>query len=245
MSKKGRQMSKSLAVLGTAVASAVALALVLSTAPLLGQRGEVAVAGPPRCSGGGDGGSGESPTASPTPTQSRPGPIPTLPLPTGSKTPSPTGSASPSASASPTGASTPNQDAPNPAATTPTPTPTGTATTEPINPPPDSTTRCESKITISYASNRQRFSGEVRSAKAVCERGRRVQLRRDRDGSRRDPVVARTTTTRRGRYTIPLPDRNGRRFYTKVTRQRAVTRNGNEIVCLGDRSRTVSTKNPL
>ncbi len=186
MSKKGRQMSKSLAVLGTAVASAVALALVLSTAPLLGSRGEVAVAGPPRCSGGGDGGSGESPTASPTPTQSRPGPIPTLPLPTGSKTPSPTGSASPSASASPT---SPNQDAPNPAATTPTPTPTGTATTEPVNPPPDSTTRCESRITIAYAPNRQRFSGEVRSAKAVCERGRRVQLKAR---SRRLPAATRS-----------------------------------------------------
>ncbi len=223
--------STSLAVLGTAVASALALALVLSSAPLLGQQGESALAAAPRCSGGGGGGS-----PSPTPTStSNPGPLPTLPLPTGSATPSPT----PSGSASP---SEPPQQAPAPALTTP--TPTGSPSESPVNPPPDSTTRCESKITIEYNGNRQRFTGQVRSGKQICERGRRVFLKRDRDEGR-DPTVATTVTNREGRYRIPLPDRNGRRFYAQTPRQMVTTAGGQDIVCKGDRSRTVSTRNPL
>lgn len=225
--------STSLAVLGTAVAGALALALVLSSAPLLGQQGDSALAAAPRCSGG-DGGGGGSPSPTPTST-SNPGPLPTLPLPTGSSSASPTGSPSPSE---------PPEQAPAPAMTTPVGTPTGSPSETPVNPPPDSTTRCESKITIEYNGNRQRFSGEVKSAKRICERGRRVFLKRDRNEGR-DPTVATTVTNREGKYQIPLPDRNGRRFYAQTPRQMVTTANGQDIVCKGDRSRSVSTRNPL
>jgi hypothetical protein len=97
---------------------------------------------------------------------------------------------------------------------------------------------------LSYSGNRQRFSGEVRSGKQVCERGRRVLLKRDRRKGR-DRTVAQTVTDREGRYRIPLPDRQGRRFYTRAPRQSATTRGGQDVTCLGDRSRTVSTRNPL
>ncbi len=230
--------STSLAVLGTAVASALALALVLSSAPLLGQQGESALAAAPRCSG--DDGGGGSPSPSPTATSTRPpGPLPTLPLPTGSASPSPTGSASPTGSPSP---SEPPEQAP--AMTTPTGSPSGSPSESPVNPPPDSTTRCESQITIEYNGNRQRFTGQVKSGKQICERGRRVFLKRDRDEGR-DPTVATTVTNREGRYRIPLPDRNGRRFYAKTPRQMVTTAGGQDIVCKGDRSRSVSTRNPL
>ncbi len=128
--------------------------------------------------------------------------------------------------------------------TTPTGSPSGSPSQSPVNPPPDSTTRCESKITIGYNGNRQRFSGEVRSAKRICERGRRVFLKRDRKGDR-DRTVASTVTNSRGKYRIPLPDRNGRRFYAQTPRQTVTTGGGQQIVCKGDRSRSVSTRNPL
>lgn len=206
------EIPKSLAILGTALASALALALILSAAPVLG-RSDSALAAGTECAGG-TGGT-PTPTPTPTPTQSSgplPGPVQTL------LSPSPTGSASP----------------------TGTPSPSGT----PTSPPPEDTTKCESRITLSYNGNRQRFSGEVRSDETACERGRRVLLKRDRK-SGRDRTVAATVTTRRGRYEIPLPDRNGTRFYTKTPRQAITTGAGEQIVCLGDRSRTVSTRNPL
>ena len=249
--KRNNEIPKSLAILGTAVASGLALALVLSSAPVLGGRDSALAAGTECTGGGGNGG-----TPSPTPTQSSgplPGPIQTL-LP--GQSPSPTPSGSPSATASPTGtpSTTPTSaDMPDPALTTPghegsptvTPsgTPTGSPSGSPVTSPPESTTRCESKITLSYSGNRQRFSGEVRSDEVACERGRRVLLKRDRK-SGTDRTVATTVTNRRGRYVIPQPDRQGNRFYTKTPRQ-TVTSRGQEIVCLADRSRSVSTRNPL
>lgn len=221
------EIPKSLAILATAVAGGLALALVLSSAPVLGGRDSALAAGT-ECTGGGGGG-----TPTPTPTQSSgplPGPIQTL-LPGQSPTPSPTGSASPTAS--------PTSRMPDPAMTTPTPSPTGTVTS-----PPESTRKCESRITLSYNGNRQRFSGEVRSDESACERGRRVVLKRDRKTGR-DRRVATTVTNRRGAYQIPLPDRRGKRFYAKTPRQTVATADGQEVVCLGDRSRSVSTRNPL
>lgn len=223
------EIPKSLAILATAVASGLALALVLSSAPVLGGRDSALAAGT-KCTGGGGGGGG---TPSPTATQTSgplPGPIQTLLSPS----PSPTGSASPTAS--------PSSRMPDPALTTP--TPTGSPSESPISPPPQSTRKCESRITLSYNGNRQRFSGEVRSDETACERGRRVVLKRDRRKGR-DRRVAATVTNNRGRYQIPLPDRSGRRFYTKAPRQTVRAADREEVVCLGDRSRTVSTRNPL
>ena len=242
---RNNEIPKSLAILGTAVAGGLALALVLSSAPVLGGRGSALAAGT-ECTGGGGGG-----TPSPTPTQSSgplPGPIQTL-LPGQSPTPTPSGSASATASPTGTPSTSPTNEMPDPALTTPAPegsptgTPTGSPSESPVTSPPESTTKCESKITLSYSGNRQRFSGEVRSDEVACERGRRVLLKRDRK-SGRDRTVATTVTNRRGRYAIPLPDRQGRRFYTKTPRQ-TITSRGQEIVCLADRSRSVSTRNPL
>lgn len=218
----------------------------LGTAPLLGSSGDTAQAAPPRCSGEGGG----SPSPSPTSSED-PGPLPTIPpLPTGSGSPSPTGtdSPSPTGTASPSGSPSQTQTpqrAPVPAQTTTTPTssPTASPSESPVNPPPDGTERCESKITISYNGNRQRFTGEVRSGKSVCERGRRVILKRDRK-ERRDRAVANTVTDREGKYRIPFASDGGGRFYTKTPRRR-VTRTGDDIVCQGDRSRTISTRSPL
>ncbi|MDP9066976.1 MAG: hypothetical protein M3N53_01330 [Actinomycetota bacterium] len=69
-------------------------------------------------------------------------------------------------------------------------------------------------------------------------------LKRDRKQGR-DPRVAATVTNREGKYRIPLPDDKGRRFYTKTPRQQVTTAGGEQIVCLPDRSRSVSTRNPL
>lgn len=221
---QSKETAKSVAVVGGAIATGLAAALVLTSAPVLGGR-DSALAAAPRCSGG-------EGTASPTPAESDPGPIPTLPLPTGSQSPSPTGSPSPTSSS----------EIPAPAMTTPESTPTPGET--PVTSPPDSTTKCQTRITLRYRANKQRFSGEVRSGKAVCERGRRVLLKRDRKKGR-DRTVATTVSRRRGKYRIPLPDRNGRRFYTKAPRQVVTTASGQEIVCMADRSRSVSTRNPL
>ena len=245
--KRNNEIPKSLAILGTAVASGLALALVLSSAPVLGGRDSALAAGT-ECTGGGGGG-----TPSPTPTQSSgplPGPIQTL-LPGQSPTPTPSGSASATATPTGTPTTTPTSaEMPDPAATTPTPgsstpagTPTGSPTESPVTGPPQSTTKCGSRITLSYNGNRQSFNGSVRSDEEACERGRRVLLKRDRKNGR-DRTVATTVTNRRGRYTIPLPDRQGTRFFAKTPRQ-AVTSGRQEIVCMGDRSRTVSTRNPL
>jgi hypothetical protein len=231
-------MSKSLVVLGTAVAGALALALVLSTAPLLGRRGSTAYAST-RCTGGGGGG---TPTPTPTTTStSSPGPLPSLTLPPpigGTPTPTPTGTASPTGSptASPT---TTSADLPEPAQTTP----TGAPTSSPTEPGPQTTRRCDSEITLQYAPNRQRFSGRVKSNEEACTQGRRVQLKRDRKKGR-DRTVARTVTNNRGRFQMPLPDRSGRRFYAVTPKQRVVS-GGEDVICNSDRSRSVSTKNPL
>ncbi len=69
-------------------------------------------------------------------------------------------------------------------------------------------------------------------------------LKRDRKQGR-DPRVAATVTNREGKFRIPLPDDRGRRFYVKTPRQMVTTGRGEEIVCKGDRSRSVSTRNPL
>jgi hypothetical protein len=232
MSRKD-PMSKSLAVLGIALTGALALALVLSTAPLLGRRGSSALAST-RCTGGGGGG-----TPSPTPTSTStagPNPIASVTnlLPGSSPSSTPTSTASPSASPTTTSA-----ELPEPAQTTP----TGTPSSSPTEPSPQTTRRCNSEITLQYASNRQRFSGRVKSDDEACRQGRRVQLKRDRKQGQ-DPTVARTVTNNRGRYQIPLPDRSGRRFYAFTPRQRAVS-GGEDVICNSDRSRSVSTKNPL
>lgn len=236
MRPSSNEIPKSLAVMGSAVASGVVVALILSTAPLLGRQAGPALAAGTECTGGE---SSPSPTSTSTGT---PLPIPTLPIPTGSATPSPSGSGTPS----PTPSASEPPDAPAPATTTPqnSPTPGATPSESPASsPPPGATQQCQSKITISYASNRQRFSGEVRSDKRACEAGRRVMLKRDRR-SGKDRTVATTVTGRNGGWRLPLPDRSGRRFYARTPRQEVSSEQG-QIVCLGDRSRTISTKNPL
>ena len=139
---------------------------------------------------------------------------------------------------------------------TPTPTPTETEDPNPIPPLPNplesesptptptstsgggETERCRSEINIAYNSAQQRFSGAVRSDKAACERGRRVTLKLDRSG--KDRTVGTTTTTRRGKWTIPF-DGNGKRYYAKAAK-RSITRSGGKIVCLGDRSKTIRAR---
>lgn len=235
---RSSEIPKSLAILATAVASGLGLALILSSAPVLGGSGSALAAGT-KCTGGGGGGG----TPSPTPTQSSgplPGPIQTL-LPGQTPSPTPSGSASPTASPSATPTS---RQAPEPVMSTHGATPTASPSESPVTSPPESTRKCESKITLSYNGNRQRFSGEIRSDESACERGRRVMLKKDRRKGR-DRTVATTVTNRRGRYQIPLPDRRGTRFYSKTPRQTVPTRGGQEVVCLGDRSRSVSTRNPL
>ena len=246
--KRNNEIPKSLAILGTAVASGLALALVLSSAPVLGGRDSALAAGTECTGGGGNGG-----TPSPTPTQSSgplPGPIQTL-LPGQSPSATPSGSASPTATPTGSPTATPTSaDMPAPAMTTPghTASPTASVTGSPTAQPTATPTgqpggaRCESEITIGHDRDRQLFSGRVRSDEAACKRGRRVKLKIDRDG-RRDRTVETTTTTRRGLWKAAFPNPRDRRFYAVVTRSTVAGTDG-ETRCLPDRSRTIRAQNP-
>ena len=112
--------------------------------------------------------------------------------------------------------------------------------TETASPTPSPTSggdeRCRSEITIRYDLERTRFSGAVRSDKASCERGRRVILKLDR-ASGKDRTVGTTTTDRRGRWAVTQVGR-GKRYYAQTPRQKVVGPGGN-VICLGDRSRSI------
>ena len=118
---------------------------------------------------------------------------------------------------------------------TPTASPTGSPTS--TDGPSGEQRRCNSEITIRHDSDRQLFSGAVRSDEAACKRGRRVNLKLDRDG--RDRTVETTTTTRRGKWKAAFPNPRGRRFYAVVTKSSTP-----RLVCLPAKSRTIRAQNP-
>jgi hypothetical protein len=86
--------------------------------------------------------------------------------------------------------------------------------------------RVESRIGI-----RGKFRGKVRSPRNACERRRTVVLKKKRPG--RDKTVGRDRTNRRGVWRINKPNARGR-FYARVKRQEK-----RNVICLGDRSKTV------
>lgn len=168
-----------------------------------------------------------NPLASPTPTPSRtasPSATPTRsPSPTPTPTPTPTPSASASSTASPSPSPTRSQTA------TPSPTPTPTPSS-----PDVVIEENDSVVTARFLTQPDRFVGRVSSA-PKCERNRQIVLKRVKTG--RDAVVGRDTTNDAGRWKVFEPNARGR-YYAKVTR-RVFTRDGLEVRCRGDRSRTV------
>jgi hypothetical protein len=66
-----------------------------------------------------------------------------------------------------------------------------------------------------------------------CEKGRRVNLFEVSPG--KDTALGHTVTVKKGKYTIPFPDANGR-YYTKVKKSMA----SRDLSCKGAQSKTIS-----
>lgn len=93
----------------------------------------------------------------------------------------------------------------------------------------------DSAVTISFARGRGRFSGQVFSDRAACERNRGVLVRKRAPG--RDPVRARVLTGARGRWVARGFRRAQGGFYAKVLNKKVEESNGAIITCLSDGSR--------
>jgi hypothetical protein len=118
-----------------------------------------------------------------------------------------------------------------------TPAPTGSTSTPGGGSGPQETIECDSEITIRFAGRTDTFKGAVNSDENVCERGRRVILKRVKAGP--DKTVGRTTTNQRGRWNIK--ERNARGRYYAQTPARTVDPPGAgaEYECGAAKSRTI------
>ena len=157
-------------------------------------------------------------------------------------------------SPSPSG-STSGTSSPSPSTSTggilPTGLPTGLPTSEPSSSestsaspsgsPQQETSRCESRITISYVerfSNQDRrsaFKGRVRSDDSLCISNRKVILKKKTaNGSKR---AGRTVTNPRGQWRIFKDNPRGR-YFAQTTQARRASDHGDHI-CEAARSRTI------
>lgn len=101
---------------------------------------------------------------------------------------------------------------------------------------------CDSNITIGYRNpyrqegDRPQFYGRVRSQEDACESGRKVLLKKARNG-KRDLTVDTTVTNQRGKWRIPAKRANGK-FYAKTPQERVPSDQG-RVTCGGDRSKGI------
>lgn len=249
--------------LGTAAAVITAGCLFVLNVGVPGSRGLVGLASAAECR---TGGAGPSPTRSPSPTgTATPRPTATgtaspTPTATGTSTPSPTPSPTRTATSAPQAApavQTPTRtptgtrrptSSPSPTSTSPRPSPTssGTATSLPTLLPTgqptspggeDSPDRfCPTRISIRYSNDAQAILGKLRSPEFRCERRRAVVLKQEVTG--KDPVIARTRSTRQSGYSFRFPRPAEGRYYTKAW-PRTLERNGVITRCEPDRSPTL------
>jgi hypothetical protein len=111
-------------------------------------------------------------------------------------------------------------------------------------PEPGETESCGSQINIDFRREfseqdpRNAFAGSVSSANRSCEQARPVVVKKVKRGP--DTVVGRTVTNAKGKYKVF--ERNPRgRFYAKVKKSEG-TAGGAPILCLGDRSKTITIR---
>jgi hypothetical protein len=90
-----------------------------------------------------------------------------------------------------------------------------------------------SNISIRYRQSRNRFRGSVGSADQECQSGRRVTVKKVRQG--RDRVIGRTVTTSFGNWSLRKSVDRGR-YYANVAKKTFVASNGDTVNCLFDRS---------
>jgi hypothetical protein len=152
----------------------------------------------------------------------------------------PSGSTSPKASASPSPSKSPFPPPPPSCVpmvdcdtASPSAKPSTSAKPSPsTSPTPGGGTTEKSKISIKYNGKNESFKGAVDSV-GKCEKGRRVDLFEVSPG--KDTNLGHTVTLKKGKYTIPFPDANGR-YYTKVKKS-TPSRN---LTCKGAQSKTIS-----
>jgi hypothetical protein len=97
-------------------------------------------------------------------------------------------------------------------------------------------TSCKSTITIAYKSRKKAFTGKVGSGEEMCERGRKVQVRKVKRGP--DPLVGRAVTNARGSYTVPHRNPKGK-YYAKVAKSTTENDAGEKVTCEAARSQTI------
>ena len=152
-----------------------------------------------------------------------PGPSPSSPSPT----PTDTGGGLPTVPTLP--------PLPGQTSTTSSPTPTNST---PGGGGSQETIECDSNISIRFAARTDTFRGGVTSDENVCERGRRVLLKRVKRGP--DQTVGRTTTNRSGRWSIDKNRvRRGRYYAQTPARTVDPPGPGAKYDCGAARSRTI------
>jgi hypothetical protein len=100
------------------------------------------------------------------------------------------------------------------------------------------TTKAQSRVSIAYNENQQRFNGHVRSRHAVCKRFRQVQVWQVRRNY--DQLVGTDTANRNGFWKLDQNVSRGQ-FYAKVTRDR-LSPAEHVHICLADRSSTIRVR---
>ena len=147
---------------------------------------------------------------------------------------SPSGSSTPSPSGGGGGGGLPVTIPPIPPEDEESSTPSGS----PSNPPGEDNEpqRCSTNITIAAdraraSSTTVNFHGSVRSKNSVCERGRKISLKRKKAGP--DLTVGNTISNRRGKWSVKEPNARGR--YYAVGAKRKV----GSVNCLAGRSKTI------
>ena len=93
-----------------------------------------------------------------------------------------------------------------------------------------------SELSIRYRARIEVFAGALASSRRICQRERRVLLKKIRPG--RDPILGEDLTGTYGNWDIPWDARSGR-YYARVHGRTVIDNSGNPITCLGNRSSTV------
>lgn len=124
-------------------------------------------------------------------------------------------------------------------ASTPSPTASETPTPSPSASPSESPSEVKekpSKLALAYKTKLKSFVGTVDSVKR-CERGRRVILRRAREG--RDATLGEATTDKSGAYTLKQKQPTKGRYYAEVLSD-PVGKYGVLFVCSRAHSKTIN-----
>jgi hypothetical protein len=170
------------------------------------------------------------PSASPSPTSSAGSPSPSstddggLPIPTDLPT-------IPVAPRQAQASETPDDDCPSPRPSSsddPSPTPSHSP-----DPGPD---KFGSQTTIKHNDDRNVFKGSVNSARGKCEKGRVVQLRKERPGQ--DKVLDRDRSNADGFWKLRHGIEEGQ-VYGFAKRKSFIAGDGTVVVCKSDRSRSI------